>query len=199
MNHQHSLSVLDLFQNVCRFFPNNIAVQDGAETLSYRVLDRRSSALAKRLRDNGVRHSQVIPLITNSCLCMVVGILAILKAGAIYTPIDREQWPKERIVDVLRRTDASIVVYTGPKVDLPSMVMIDAEENEIDESLDDEEMVLIPELAALIFTSGTTGKPKGVEIKHSSLANFVTSPHFNYDVTPEDRVLLVLSVAFDGK
>ena len=53
-------------------------------------------------------------------------------------------------------------------------------------------------LMCIIFTSGTTDKPKGVKIPHSSVARFVSSPGFNYDVVPGDRVLLVLSVAFDG-
>jgi len=191
-------SVLDLFRTVRDNYPENIAVQDGSKTITYRALDVRSSILAQRLQESGARHSQVIPILTNSCLHMVVGILAILKIGAIYTPIDRDQWPRERIEDVLQRTDASIIVYTGGNMDIPGMVMINAEDVDVDYAPEGAGMVPLPELAAIIFTSGTTGKPKGVEIQHSSLANFVSAAHFNYDVTPDDRVLLVLSVAFDG-
>ncbi|KAH9864492.1 hypothetical protein J1614_010426 [Plenodomus biglobosus] len=198
MIRKHDRSVLDLFRTVCGYFPENIAVQDGSETITYRALDKRSSALAQRLGQSGAKDSQVIPLLTNSCLHMVVGILAILKIGATYTPIDRDQWPRERIEDVLQRTDARIAVYTGRDMDISGIVMINAEDIDVDGVSEDRDMVPVPELAAIIFTSGTTGKPKGVEISHSSLVNFVSAEHFNYDVTPEDRVLLILSVAFDA-
>ncbi|KAK8203318.1 hypothetical protein BKA81DRAFT_291047, partial [Phyllosticta paracitricarpa] len=178
--------------------PDNIAVQDGAETLTYRALDRRSSSLARYLRKAGARPSCVIPILTSSCLHMVVGVLGILKAGAIYVPIDRDQWPRERIDNVLGRTCSGLAVYTGRPIEIPDTVMVNVEDvaNERNPN-DDGERDHLPDLATIIFTSGTTGEPKGVEIRHESLANFVTTPPFNYNVTPEDRVLLVLSVAFD--
>ncbi|OJD30965.1 peptide synthetase [Diplodia corticola] len=192
-------SVLALFQNICQRYPNNIAVQDGLETLTYRALDQRSSALARRLQKAGARPSQVIPILTSSCLHMVVGVLAILKTGGIYVPIDRDQWPRERIDNVLGRTSTGLAVYTGRPMDIPDTTLVSVEEvADQDPSDDREEAVPLPDVATIIFTSGTTGEPKGVEIRQESLAKFVTTPRFNYDVTPEDRVLLVLSVAFDA-
>ncbi|KAK7540271.1 hypothetical protein IWX49DRAFT_507316 [Phyllosticta citricarpa] len=199
MIHKLSPTVLAHFQNICKHYPDNIAVQDGAETLTYRALDRRSSSLARYLRKAGARPSCVIPILTSSCLHMVVGVLGILKAGAIYVPIDRDQWPRERIDNVLGRTCSGLAVYTGRPIEIPDTVMVNVEDvaNERNPN-DDGERDHLPDLATIIFTSGTTGEPKGVEIRHESLANFVTTPPFNYNVTPEDRVLLVLSVAFDA-
>lgn len=135
---------------------------------------------------------------------MVVGVLAILKADAAYVPIDRDQWPQERIENVLAQVSSELVVYTGRKMmTLPAGVTaaISAEEDGQVEPDDDGSALAErgADLAAIIFTSGTTGKPKGVMVRDDSLARFVTRPHFNYDVTPDDRVLLVLSVAFDGE
>ena len=136
-----------------------------------------------------------------------MAILGILKAGAVYVPIDLNQWPPDRINYVLSHTNSGLVVCTGdhlhPQVNLTGDCRViqaqiqslsSVEQNESDTEYES----ACSRLMCIIFTSGTTDKPKGVKIPHSSVARFVSSPGFNYDVVPGDRVLLVLSVAFDG-
>lgn len=204
-----SNSVLSFFKRVCGQHPDSVAVDDGTGgTLSYRQLDQQSSRLTHCLRRNGIKAGQVVPLLTSSCLEMVMAILGILKAGAVYVPIDLDQWPPERINYVLSRTNSGLVVYTGghlhPRVNLKGDCRViqaqiqplpSVEQNDFDT---DYATGPRSRLMCIIFTSGTTDKPKGVKIPHSSVARFVSSPGFNYDVVPGDRVLLVLSVAFDG-
>ncbi|KAF9632962.1 hypothetical protein BFW01_g3825 [Lasiodiplodia theobromae] len=196
MTIRRRLTLLGLFLQVCKHHPHNTAVQDGDQSLSYSELDARSSELAHRLQKAGARAGQVIPIVTNSCLHMVVGVLAILKAGATYVPIDREQWPRERIENVLTQVGAELIVYTGRDLDLSaSAINADQRYASQREFMPTEGCA---DLVAIIFTSGTTGKPKGVMVREESLARFVVTPKFNYDVAPGDRVLLVLSVAFDA-
>lgn len=210
MGSTESDSVLRLFRRACHRHPDNTAVDSGLKrTLSYRQLDQQSTKLAVQLRENGIEMGQVIPLLTGSRLEMVIAVLGILKAGGVYVPVDIDQWPPERVSYVLNRTNSGLVVYTG--TELPSQVNVPGNcrviQVHIQSSASFEQISLgtkhdtvsCPRLMCIIFTSGTTDKPKGVKIPHSSVAQFVTSPGFNYNIKRGDRVLLVLSVAFDGR
>lgn len=197
-------SVLSFFSQQCCQHPDNTAIDDGPNgKLSYSQLDQQSSTLARCLQQNGITAGQVIPLLTTSRLEMVIAVLGILKASGVYVPVDVDQWPADRINYVLSRTCSGLVVYTGDHI--PSGVDLEEECRAVQVQIRPESALEAqyepnrrPQLMCIIFTSGTTDKPKGVMIPHSSVARFVTSPGFNYDIVPGDRLLLVLSVAFDG-
>jgi non-ribosomal peptide synthetase component F len=136
---------------------------------------------------------------------MVIGVLGILKAGASYVPIDRAQWPQEKIDYVLNKVEADVIVYTGDRPDVKnrrircvsveSMRDWDVNETAAVSRCDECQT----DTMCVIFTSGTTDKPKGVVLTHFSVMNLVSSPQFNFGVSLGDRLLLVLSIAFDGK
>lgn len=197
-------SVLSFFSQQCFQHPENTAIDDGPNgNLSYSQLDQQSSTLAHCLRQNDIKSGQVVPLLTTSRLEMVVAVLGILKAGGVYVPVDVDQWPADRINYVLGRTSSGLVVHTGDHI--PSGVSLeeDCRVVQVQIRLENEVKALYEpnprsRLMCIIFTSGTTDKPKGVMVPHTSVARFVASPGFNYDIVPGDRVLLVLSVAFDG-
>ena len=194
--------VIQLFEKMCNSIPNNVAAEDGEDCFTYRELNAKASLLAGILVKSHCQAGQVIPIVTSSCLSMITGILAILKIGAAYVPIDRSQWPFHRIQSVLGRIGARVVLYTGESLSFGGALAIKADgaytgiEKYLDEPLS---TTIQSELACVIFTSGTTNEPKGVMIRNTSLAHFVSCVEFNYNVTPEDRVLLVMSIAFDGK
>lgn len=203
-------SVLHLFRRACHQNPDNTAVDNRLKgKLSYHQLDQQSTKLAVRLQESGIEVGQVVPLLTSSRLEMVIAVLGILKAGGVYVPVDIDQWPPNRINYVLSRTNSGLVVYTGnelpSQVDLPEncrVIQVHLQSSASFEQINPGEVCetnSYPHLMCVIFTSGTTDKPKGVKIPHSSVARFVSSPGFNYNIEPGDRVLLVLSVAFDGK
>ena len=193
--------VIQLFEKMCTSVPNNIAVEDGEDSLTYCQLNAKVSLLAKILMEHHCRAEQIIPIVTSSCISMITGILAILKVGAAYVPIDRSQWPFHRIQSVLRRIGSPVILYTGESFCFGDTLTIraDLRYNGYEQYLRKPLITTIQsELACVIFTSGTTNEPKGVMIRNTSLAHFVSCAPFNYDITPEDRVLLVMSIAFDG-
>lgn len=197
-----SESVLHQFLSVAKSFPSHIAVEDGSETLSYSELDFQSSIVSSQLQSHGVKPGQTIPILTSSCVQMVVGVLGILKCGCAYVPIDRDLWPADRVDYVLSRTNMGVVMYTGSD---PAIVNTTGIRLSLSKGTftnvdgDSSRRFVYSDLMCVIFTSGTTNRPKGVRVRQSSVARFVSTPSFNYDVRPNDRVLLVLSIAFDGE
>ncbi|PYI24559.1 acetyl-CoA synthetase-like protein [Aspergillus violaceofuscus CBS 115571] len=191
--------VLALFTESADRWPDHVAVDDGPKgSRTYRQLNEESSSLGAYLKAKGVRPGHIIPIVTTTCIQMVVGILGIIKAGAVYVPIDRERSPRHRIEYVLNKSQAKIVLYTGTEISAGQARAIHLPAASVPPVYNGQVANRIDDVLAIIFTSGTTNKPKGVRVKSSSVARFVTSPGFNYDVTQADRVLLVLSVGFDA-
>lgn len=201
-------SVLALFFDFCKRQPTRIAVQDGTECLSYIELEKESYKVAARLSQINISRGDIVPIVTQSSLYMIIGILGALRVGATYVPLDRSQWPLEKIKNTISDLNAKVAIYTGSQVNLGSNLVSVSVEMILRNSEQVENLPLNTcpykpddhpsDIMCIIFTSGTTGKPKGVIINHSSVLNFVTSSQFNYDITPNDRVLLVLSCGFDG-
>ncbi|CAG8909346.1 unnamed protein product [Penicillium egyptiacum] len=193
-------AVLLLFSRSVLKFPHHVAIEDGPDQrVTYQQLDERSTSLAGHLVAIGVRPGEIIPLITTTCIQMVVGVLGILKAGGIYVPIDRERSPPHRVEYIMQRANNKIVVYTGRSLEPGTRHAVQLPLASHNHSGDFEPLSgRRNDVMAIVFTSGTTDKPKGVQIRSSSVARFVCSPGFNYDVTETDRVLLTLSVGFDA-
>ncbi|CAG7937810.1 unnamed protein product [Penicillium nalgiovense] len=197
-------SPLSIFLEVVQNDPDHIALEDGSgASLTYGQLHEQSSHLADRLWQRVIHPWQTIPLLTSSCLQMAVGVLGILKAGCTYVPIDLDKWPQDRIDYVLSQTNVGLIVSTGTIKPTKNTEIIYLPLEDCHSSVTQIELRMTQPPTkespmCMIFTSGTTNKPKGVIIKHDSVAHLVTSAMFNYDVRPKDRVLLVLSVAFDA-
>lgn len=210
-------NVVELFRSVARAYPSTVAVDAGPFHITYAELDELSTQLASYIRLRAVP-GQPIPFLTELSTSAVVGILGILKAGSIYVPIDCSQWPEEHIINVLKAIGGEVLVYSdqfgqiAKKFPQYSTAISVGEQGRIsfkDAFMEEEGCFSVvhpslctghgeQELACLIFTSGTTGKPKGVMIRHEALINFVISrkPYLSPD--KGSRSLLTLSVSFDG-
>jgi len=140
---------------------------------------------------------------------MVACILAVLSLGAAWVPMEDDTWSSERVKYVLDTVDHKCVLVTTPgHSDIQNAIRAD----QIDQAFDSISTPIEPppqlvemdtnSPAYIIFTSGTTGRPKGVLISQKSLVHYVrqggNSNPFNMDVQSSDRVLLLFSVAFDG-
>jgi tyrocidine synthetase-3 len=178
---------------------------DDAHCISYGELNRLANRLARRLRRKGAAAGGLVPVMLTPSPEMMISLLAILKAGSAYVPID-PTYPSQRILYMLRDTAPAVVVaeagameslHDGP---LPPFVLLSPfeEESGVGEPLDDNGEAVSPgDPAYVIYTSGTTGKPKGVVIEHRNLARLFFNEGFQFDFGAEDVWTLFHSYCFD--
>jgi amino acid adenylation domain-containing protein len=183
--------------------PSCVAVTSLYGTLTYRELNDRANQLANYLRCHGVAPEVLVGLCLESSLEAVVAILAILKAGGVYVPID-PAYPAERIGFILADVKAAIVLTRKTLLNVlreatVPIVCVDVESPAI-MAESTESMAGGPtaaNLAYVIYTSGSTGKPKGVMIEHNSLVNYIHAAISDYGLGPRDRTLQFASLSFD--
>ncbi|MES1240567.1 MAG: amino acid adenylation domain-containing protein [Acidobacteriota bacterium] len=172
-----------------RLRPDQAAVIAPARTLTYAELRRRSGRLARQLREAGARPNELVAVVMRKGWEQVVAVLAILEAGAAYLPLDADL-PAARLEALIERGEARIVVTQS-------------EVAEVAEAADGPEVeALAPvqtpdDLAYVLFTSGSTGVPKGVMIDHRGALNTVADVNARFGVGPADRVLGLSSLGFD--
>src|SRR6185369_2534436 len=155
--------------------PDAVAVRHEDASLSYRELNLRANQLANYLRQLGVGPDVRVALCIERSIDMVIGLLAILKAGGVYVPLD-PGYPAERLAYIMEDSGAAIVLTQARlRERLPQSfaieVCVDADWEIItQESGFAPELPVFPEqLAYILYTSGSTGKPKGVAISAGSL------------------------------
>lgn len=195
-------TVAQLFIEAAKRSPERIAVEAYGQKLSYADLNKQSDELAYYLNVQGIGRGSIVALLLDATVEMPMAILAILKAGAAYLPIDC-QYPKDRISHILQDSKAVSIISTRDiiekhEIDIQKILLdefIYREQKNIDFNLN----LLKPhDLAYVIYTSGSTGKPKGVMVSHLSFTEFVTWAVCEYDHSPGKKTLSVNSYAFDS-
>jgi amino acid adenylation domain-containing protein/non-ribosomal peptide synthase protein (TIGR01720 family) len=174
-------------------------------TLSYAQLNARANRLAHRLIGLGVGPERVVALALPRSAEMVVALLGVLKAGAVYLPVD-PYYPTDRIAHMLSDSQPALVLtVTGVAARLPdSAPKLLLDEPEVAELIaqhpDTEPAVALHPLnpAYLIYTSGSTGRPKGVMVPHAGVASLLITQVERLEVGPGSRVLQFASLSFDA-
>lgn len=179
------------------------ALEIGGLTLNYRDLQAKIKQMSTELSLNGISEGSVVALLLNRSLDLYVVMLAIMKAGAAYLPLD-PQWPAQRIEQILAQLPPNSTLISQREVRRLGGGW-QGRQLDIDELNEGQTTQLISacgdscgQLAYVIFTSGSTGLPKGVEVKQIALANYIYHACLEYSIAPEDRVLQFHSPAFDA-
>ncbi|WP_046004122.1 non-ribosomal peptide synthetase [Pseudoalteromonas rubra] len=203
---QPFISACEMFEHQVVANPDATAVISGEYSLTYEALNARANQLARRLRTLGAGADSLVAICLPRSIDMIVSILAVLKSGAAYLPIDTS-YPKQRIHYML--SDAAPRVVISSKT-LQADLALDSEnllltEHWIDGLVQYSDQNLSCEqsgnakraLAYVIYTSGTTGEPKGVMVEHGQLSSFVNQIKHSYKLSPSDRMLQFSSIGFD--
>ncbi|MDR6962097.1 amino acid adenylation domain-containing protein, partial [Pseudomonas brassicacearum] len=191
-----------LFEAQVQCTPEAVAVIRGEQRLSYRELNERANRLAHYLRKQGVQPDSRVAICVERGIDMVVGLLAILKAGGGYVPLD-PAYPLDRIAYMLDDSAPAAVLAQDATVGLlsdASMAVINLDSGDWqDESVQNPQVAELTSshLAYVIYTSGSTGLPKGVMIEHRNTVNFLTWAHRSFDDATLSKTLFSTSLNFD--
>ena len=187
--------------------PEGLAVCCGTKHLTYAALDSQANRLARLLRNRGIGPGHLVGLLLPRSADAYAAMLAVLKAGAGYVPIDPE-YPAARIQSILADCRASLVLSTAElaahATGFSSITVLIEELEELlsqipSAPLPASETRVTPEdLCYVIYTSGTTGRPKGVAIEHRSISHLVETERRLFALRPQDRVFQGFSIAFDA-
>lgn len=182
-------------------YPNKIAVEIGEEHITYSELNERANTLAGIIQQHGGGKDKIVGILSEKSIDLIIGLLAILKSGAAYLPID-PGYPTDRI-NYMLEDSGSILLLTQEQLKNKSgfkgtqLILEDlntfGKEDRIQETGSAEN------LAYVIYTSGSTGKPKGVQIEHRSVNNFLFSiiSKFNDNFSHKDVCLSLTNISFD--
>lgn len=219
------LTMTGLFEAQAQKNPGATAVLDGADKWTYAELNDRANQLAKMLRQQGVQRQDFVAIAMDRQMEMVAAVLAVLKAGAIYVPME-PSLPSNRLSTILAAAGCKSIITNHAHLEkiaaianaLPGVSSICCADAAGTKSKSpvlkhavlggaDEIAAMEPgnldietdseDIAYVIFTSGSTGVPKGVVVKHRPVINLVEWVNKTFGVNSSDRLLFVTSLSFD--
>lgn len=209
-NPGESRTIAELFAEQVAVRPDAIAVVHDDREWTYAELDRYANQLARLLIARGIGAEQLVALGVSRTVGMLIGVLAVVKAGAAYLPVDLD-YPRERVAYMLDDAAPGLALvdeYTQePLVSAaPELSVLRVDNDDLAAGYSAEpitdadrlEPASVHHPAYVIYTSGSTGHPKGVVVSHSGVAAMVATQRDRIIVGPGDRVLQFASPSFDA-
>jgi amino acid adenylation domain-containing protein len=189
-----------LIAEQARAAPERLALRFKEQELTYSELDRRANQFANYLGHQGVRLGDVVGIAVERSPALVVALLALMKCGAAYVPLD-PAYPAERLEFMLTDAGAKLLLASAPAALATAAPVLAMEEAfKQARTYSDQEPAALPDsqqVLYVLYTSGSTGKPKGVEITHRNAINFLCSMQQAPGITAEDRLLAITTISFD--
>jgi amino acid adenylation domain-containing protein len=164
--------------------PKRIAARHGDQVISYGELNRRANRAARALRERGVGPEDLVAVLANRGIDFLTTVLAILKSGAAYLPLDPNQ-PADRLTRVVRSSGSALVLADRPHPGAQDLAALLAEPG-LESDLDVEPRSA--GLAYVLYTSGSTGAPKGAMVEHHGMLNHIAAKLRDLDITESDVV-----------
>lgn len=193
-------TITQLFEEQVEKTPDNIAVVFEDQKLTYRELNERANSLANYLRSQKIGRNDIVGIMVNRSLEMIISILAVLKSGACYIPIDPE-YPQDRIEYMLNNSNTKLLLTfkrLENKVTFDNKLFVELDNELYNSNKDNLININKPDdLAYIIYTSGSTGKPKGVMLKHSNINNFIQGMCNVVDFNSRKTIVSVTTISFD--
>ncbi|TCI85725.1 non-ribosomal peptide synthetase, partial [Tenacibaculum sp. M341] len=198
-------SVLTLFETQVKQHPEAIAVRGENDVLTYKELGERSDSIAYYLYKKGLKKGTILPVYVEKSPLALVYMLGILKGGGVFAPINR-LLPKERLAGILEELNAPWIFTSQACInELPKEYhknIIDASFEKEFYNLENVETEKLPtvhgkDLAYVVYTSGTTGKSKGVKVNHESLCEKAYMWQELYGLDETTRLLQMANFSFD--
>ncbi|PYV47849.1 MAG: non-ribosomal peptide synthase [Acidobacteria bacterium] len=189
------------FEEQVKLSSGSIAVEAGDQKLTYSELNSRANRLAHHLLRRGIRPEDLVGICVDRSVDMVIAMLAVLKSGAAYVPLD-PAFPKERLAQILDDAQVKVLLVQRHLVSVLPIVRTDvlylsAPEIAYESAEAPCSTAQSSNLAYVIFTSGSTGRPKGVQIEHRAVMNFMESMSRKPGLSSEDTLLAVTTFSFD--
>lgn len=194
-------SVIELFENQVKVNPSHTALIFGDQNITYKELNEQANKLAWRLKESGLLSGQIVAILINPSFDMIYAILGVLKAGGAYLPID-SNYPDNRITYLLEDSEAQFVLTSA---DLKSKINQFSEKVIVLDDWDSSQFSRINlnlkieenQRSYIIYTSGSSGRPKGVAIKQESFTDYINTFIQISELTAQDTVLQHSSFSFD--
>lgn len=192
-----------LFEAAAASNPNRVALECSGQALTYDELNVRANRLANYLIESGVKIEELVGIYLDRSLGLVIGLLGILKAGAAYVPLD-PSFPPERLAYMIQDAGISSVVTRSDLLEaFPrgewTPICLDSDGRAIRAKSGSAPAVLLrsSNLAYTIYTSGSSGKPKGVMIEHRSVVNCLSAMQREPGFDRRDVMVAVTTISFD--
>jgi amino acid adenylation domain-containing protein len=198
------LPVNKQFEKIVLAQPAKQAIVFKGESLNYARLNEQANIIANHLIAQGVQPDSIVAISTERSLDMIIGVMAILKAGAAYLPLD-PTYPVDRIKYMIKDSGAKLMltqkklIQMLPENSCEKIFIEELLQSPGTISTENPEVALFPEnLAYVIYTSGSTGKPKGVLLTHEGLNNLVAAQTKEFRIDSRVRLLQFASLSFDA-